>query len=238
MLLTCFDIMSMRGEKTMKKVNLSNCEAVENFLKEVKSFKLSPATQTVKDFYVIEGDIIFLDKNENPIAFSRGDRMNNTLIVWIVKQYQVNGEHSSVQVPISEEIIHNAWEHRLIMVKHAHFVNVENYVLDGALYTPNGRIIEYLNNSVVDVNDITYMVAISNGLDNDQIHEFKTFKEAINFFDDCKEDLLSEQIKLIQIIGRKQITLNTETGHLFDDGTNDPDLLDNSPEYPIGFIIK
>lgn len=221
-----------------KELKMESYDAVEGFLKEVKSFKLSPATQTVKDFYVIEGDIIFLDKNENPIAFSRGDRMNNTLIVWIVKQYQVNGEHSSVQVPISEEIIHNAWKHHLIMVKHAHFVNVENYVLDGALYTPNGRIIEYLNNSVVDVNDITYMVAISNGLDNDQIHEFKTFKEAINFFDDCKKDLLSEQIKLIQIIGTKQIKLDTETGRLFDDGTSDPDLLDNDPEYSVGFIIK
>ena len=217
---------------------LSKDEAVKDFLKDVRSFKLSPVTQTVESFYVIEGDIIFLDKDEKPIAFSRGDRMNNALIVWSVKQYQVNGEYSSVQVSISEEIIHNAWKHHLIMVKHAHFVNVENYVLNGALYTPNGRIIEYLNNSVVDVNDITYMVAINNGLDNSRIREFKTFKEAINYFNDCKEDLLSEQIKLIQIIGTKQITLDTETGRLFDDGTSDPDLLDDEPEYSIGFIIK
>lgn len=217
---------------------LSRDEAVKGFLKDVRSFKLSPVTQTVESFYVIEGDIIFLDKDEKPIAFSRGDRMNNALIVWSVKQYQVNGEYSSVQVSISEEIIHNAWKHHLIMVKHAHFVNAENYVLDGALYDPNGRVIEYLANSVVDVNDISYMVAISNGLDNSRIQEFKTFKEAINCFNDCKEDLLSEQIKLIQIIGRKQITLDTETGRLFDDGTSDPDLLDNDPEYPVGFIIK
>lgn len=217
---------------------LSRDEAVKGFLKDVKSFKLSPITQTIESFYVIEGDIIFLDKDEKPIAFSRGDRMNNTLIVWSVKQYQVNGKYSSVQVSISEEIVHNAWTRHLIMVKHAHFVNAENYVLDGALYDPNGRVIEYIGNSVVDVNDISYMVAIINGLDNDQIREFKTFKEAINCFNDCKEDLLSDQIKLIQIIGRKQITLDTETGHLFDDGTSDSDLLDNDPEYPVGFIIK
>lgn len=217
---------------------LSRDEAVKGFLKDVKSFKLSPITQTIESFYVIEGDIIFLDKDEKPIAFSRGDRMNNALIVWSIKQYKVNGEYSSVQIPISEEIVHNAWTRHLIMVKHAHFVNAENYVLDGALYDPNGRVIEYIGNSVVDVNDISYMVAIINGLDNDQIREFKTFKEAINCFNDCKEDLLSDQIKLIQIIGRKQITLDTETGHLFDDGTSDPDLLDDEPEYPIGFIIK
>lgn len=221
-----------------KELKMGSCEAIEGFLKDAKSFKISNGDKTVENFYVKDGDIVFYDKDQKPVAFSHGDRINNMLNIWIVKQYKENGEYSFEQAPIYEEIVHDAWAHHLIMVNRADFVDAESYVLDGALCDANGRVIEYLDNNVVDVNDISYMVAISNGLDNSRIREFKTFKEAINCFNDCKEDLLSEQIKLIQIIGTKQITLDTETGRLFDDGTSDPDLLDNDPEYPVSFIIK
>ena len=105
-----------------KELKLGSYEAIEGFLKDAKSFKLSPVNQTVEDFYVIEGDIIFLDKDEEPIGFSRGNRMNDMLNIWIVKQYQVNGEYSSVQVSISEKIVYDAWSSHLTMVDHATFV--------------------------------------------------------------------------------------------------------------------
>lgn len=221
-----------------KELKMGSCEAIEGFLKDAKSFKLSTATQTVEDFYVKEGDIIFLDENKKPVAFSHGDRMNNMLNIWIVKQYKENGSYSYEQAPICEDIVYDAWASHLTMIDHATFVEDDNYIIGDTLYDANGCVIEYLNSNIVDVNDISYMVSIENGFENERVHEFPYFEEALEFFDNYKKDLMEERIKLIQVIRKQQIILKIETGRLFDDHTHDPDLLDNEPEYPASFIIK
>lgn len=214
----------------VKELKMDSYEAIESFLKDVKSFKLSNGSKTVENFYVKDGGIIFLDENEKPVAFSHGDRINNMLNIWIIKQYKENGQYSPEQVSVFEDIVYNAWKCHLKMVDRAIFVEEDSYILDDALCDANGCVIEYLNSNIVDVNDISYMVSIENGLGNKRVHEFPYFEDAIDFFDNYKKELTNERIILIQVLPEQQIILKIETGRLFDDHTHDLELFDDEKE--------
>lgn len=213
-----------------KELKMGSDEAIEGFLKDVKSFKLSNGTKTIEDFHLKNGGIIFLDKNEKPVAFSHGYRTNNMLSIWIIKQYKENGQYSPEQVSVFEDIVYNAWKCHLRIVDRATFVEEDSYIIDDALCDANGCVIEYLNSNIVDVNDISYMVSIEDGVGNKRVHEFSYFEEALDFFDNYKKDLMEERIELIQVLPEQQIILKIETGRLFKDHTHDLELFDDEKE--------